>query len=134
MIRLNHKYSNVACPQGEQGINGATWWSTAYPACNFPGGNSTAPHADVLENFNPNLSDPFKWIPKGLMWDLIDTGEPAYTHVNDLISGVTTSQIFSALQNGVTTIAQYKARLLQQIVATPTQTTNINNLFSSYGY
>ena len=37
-----------------------------------PGG-SVHPHIDVLEAFDPNLAaDPFRWIPKGLMQDLMD--------------------------------------------------------------
>ncbi len=91
--------------------------------------------ADVLENFNPSLtSDPFRWIPKGLMWDLMDIGEPIQTtRVNDLVSGYLISQIFGALQSDVTSIPQYKARLLS---LNPTNPTNnqINALFTSYGY
>ncbi len=68
------------------------------------------------------------------MEDLIDNGEPPATFVNDQISGLTTSQIFSPLQSDVTTIPQYKARLLQQIGANSITTTNINNLFTSYGF
>ena len=69
------------------------------------------------------------------MEDLIDDAEPlSFTHVNDNVSGITITQIFAALQSDVTTLAQYKARLLQQIGANQTTTTNINNLFASYGY
>lgn len=92
------------------------------------------PHTNVLEFYIPTLSsDPFHWIPKGLMEDLIDNGEPVqFTQVNDLVLGLTTSQIFSALQSDVTTVSQYKTRLLQQIGNG--QLNNINNLFTSYGY
>src|SRR5690348_11923031 len=94
------------------------------------------PHIDVLEYFFPNYSsDNFRWIPKGLMEDLMDTGEPSYyTLVNDQVSGITISQLFAALQSDVTTVPQYKARLLQQLNANNTLTTNINNLFASYNY
>jgi hypothetical protein len=93
-------------------------------------------HIDVLEYFFPNYSsDNFRWIPKGLMEDLMDTGEPSYyTLVNDQVSGITISQLFAALQSDVTTVSQYKARLLQQLNANNTLTTNINNLFASYNY
>jgi hypothetical protein len=41
------------------------------------------PHIDVEENFNSNLGrDPFKWIPKGLMEDLMDN-IPGEFVVND---------------------------------------------------
>ena len=96
-------------------------------------GGTGHPDIDVLENYNPGLqSDPFRWIPKGLMEDLIDNGEPFATNVNDQVLGLNTQQIFSALQNDVTTLQQYRARLLQQI--NNNQLTQINNLFTSYGY
>ncbi|HEY1872634.1 MAG TPA: hypothetical protein VGG71_16350, partial [Chitinophagaceae bacterium] len=93
---------------------------------------------DVLEYFNPNLlNDAFHWIPKGLMEDLIDD-TPNETivngyYVNDQVSGYTNQQIFAALQSDVSSLAQYKARLISQ---NPTNPTNIyiNDLFGSYGY
>jgi len=93
------------------------------------------PNYDVLEYFQPGLaSDPFKWIPKGLMYDLIDNGEPfSIKHVNDLVSGYTNGQIFAALQSDVTTISQYKTRLLQQNLGNTTNG-NLNALFTSYGF
>jgi hypothetical protein len=84
----NQTYPTTASPQSEQ-VGGETWTSTMY-SCGFSP-NSTAPHADVLENFVPNSStDPFNWIPKGLMWDLIDNGENfTVSGVNDQVSGYT---------------------------------------------
>ena len=116
---------NASC-QIEQ--NGSPYYYCNY---NFTG----HPHIDVLENFIPNLqSDPFKWIPKGLMYDLIDNAENfTVTGVNDQVSGYTIQQIFSALQSNVSTIAQYKARLLSQNPTNPTNT-YLNSLFTSYGY
>lgn len=64
----------------------------------------------------------------------MDNGEPAFTHVNDQVTGLTIAQIFTPLQSDVSSLSQYRTKLLQQIEATPTQTNNINNLFSSYGY
>lgn len=87
----------------------------------------------MLENFNPNLSDPFKWIPKGLMWDLMDnTAEPPKTSVNDQVFGFTTQQIFAALQSDVSSVSAYKSRLIQQNAGY--QTTQVNALFTSYNY
>jgi len=119
----DQRYGTTASCQGEQ-KGGLTF-------CNF---NATGlPHIDVIENFNPLIaSDPFHWIPKGLMYDLIDNGEPVSTNVNDQVFGLTTQQIFAALQNDVTTILQYRARLLQQ--TNNNQLVQINNLFISYGY
>ena len=48
------------------------------------------PNIDVLEAFDPNLStDPFRWIPKGLMEDLIDN-TIENTPIIDNIGGFTT--------------------------------------------
>ena len=92
------------------------------------------PHIDVLENYNPNLgTDPFHWIPKGLMLDLIDNGEPFSTTVNDNVNGYTIQQIFAALQSDINSLSQYEARLLQQNPTNPTNN-QINTLFTSYGY
>ena len=100
-------------------------------SCGFSA-NSTAPHADVLENFNPNYTpDPFRWIPKGLMWDLIDN-TPGETIVIDQVSGYSISQIFGALKSDVTSVPQYKSRFLQ--LYGTTQQTQVNNLFNSYPY
>ena len=98
-----------------------------------PGGGAH-PHIDVLENFVPSLiSDPFRWIPKGLMEDLIDNGtEPSQTLVNDQVSGFTISQIFSALQSDITTVTAYRARFIQQ--NTGNQTSQVTTLFASYNY
>ena len=63
----------------------------------------------------------------------MDDGEPAAaTLVNDQVSLTTNRQIFNALQGDVVSVAQYRARLLQQIGNG--QLNAINNLFTSYGY
>ncbi len=85
-----------------------------------------------MENFNPNLSaDPFKWIPKGLMEDLIDN-TPNETIVNDQVTGFTIQKIFSALQSDVSSMQQYRTRFLQQ--NNNSQQSQVNNLFASYNY
>lgn len=90
---------------------------------------------DALENFIPSLSsDPFHWIPKGLMFDLMDNStEPAQTFVNDFTNGFTIQQLFGGLQSDVTSISQYKDKLMQQNPSNPTSS-QLNTLFSSYGY
>ncbi len=92
------------------------------------------PHLDVLENFVPTLqADPFKWIPKGLMRDLMDnTTEPSQTLVNDQVINYSIQQIFAALQSDITSVSGYKARLIQQNPGN--QTTQVTNLFASYNY
>ena len=92
------------------------------------------PHINVLENYNPDLlSDPFRWIPKGLMWDLMDNGEPVIvTFVNDNVVGYSIQQIYLALQADVNSVPQYRARLIQQNPGN--QTNAIIDLFASYNY
>ena len=63
----------------------------------------------------------------------MDNGEPTNTLVNDQVSGYTIGQIFAALQSDVTTVSQYKARLLQQNSGN-TINGNLNALFTSYGF
>ncbi len=60
-----------------------------------------------------------RWIPKGLMLDLIDAAEVAGTNVNDNAAGFTITLIFASLQADVTMIPQYRARLEQQNPAMP---------------
>jgi len=119
----DQQYGTLASCQSEQ---------LGYVFC--PGSYTGHPDIDVLEYFFPNSpTDPFKWIPKGLMWDLMDNGEPTYfTQVNDQVSGYTIQQIFAAYQSDVTTMQQFRDRLLQQ--NNYNQQTQIMNLFQSYGY
>ena len=106
--------------------------------CPNPPTNTAHPNIDVQEAFNPNLTaDPFRWIPKGLIQDLMDNGEPAVTLVNDQVSGFTISQIFASFQTDVITVQQYKARLITQnpnTVTNPNLSFQISNLFASYNY
>jgi hypothetical protein len=96
------------------------------------GNLNTGPDAFSLENFNPNLSsDPFHWIPKGIMLDLMDN-TPTENTVNDQVQGYTIQQIFGALQSDVGSVSQYKVRLL--LLYGNAQQTQVNNLFASYNY
>lgn len=89
-------------------------------------------HLNLIEDFSPTRpNDPFRWIPQGLMYDLIDTRNES-TPVLDGVSGFTTAQIFSPLQSDITTLQQYRSRFQQQNPGN--QTTQITNLFAQYGY
>ena len=93
------------------------------------------PHIDVLENFDPNLStddDPFRWIPKGLMQDLMDNTPGEIFPVTDNVNGFTIQQLFNAMQSDVNSIQQYRGRLIQQNPGN--QTNAITNLFGQYHY
>jgi hypothetical protein len=95
-------------------------------------------HIDVLEYFDPNYStDPFKWIPKGLMEDMIDNTPNEVFPVIDNISGFTIAQLFNALQSDVTTLQLYKARLINQnpnTAGNPNLSTQITSIFNQYHY
>ncbi len=58
-------------------------------------------HLNLLEDYNPARTyDPFHWIPKGLMYDLMDTRNDFLFNpsaVHDEVSGFTLQQIFNAL-------------------------------------
>ncbi len=91
------------------------------------------PHLDVEENFNPNLStDPFYWIPQGLMLDLMDNTPTETSPVVDNVSGFTNLQLFNALQSDITSVPQYRIRFIQQNPGN--QTTEVTNLFGQYHY
>lgn len=95
-------------------------------------------HLVSLENFDPNLSTyPFKWIPKGLFYDLIDarndlTAIPSFLNINDQVAGYTNQQFFNAFSSSITTLGAYRQNLLQQ--NPNNQTVQLTNLFQQYGY
>jgi hypothetical protein len=93
---------------------------------------------EVLENWDPNyIDDPFNWIPKGLMEDLMDNTPGETFPVTDNASGLTISQLFNALQSDVTSVPQYRARIISQNPnppSNPNQSTQITNLFAQYHY
>lgn len=90
-----------------------------------------------MEDFTPaRTTDPFRWIPQGLMYDLIDNRNdnnafPRRVLLNDIVSGYTTAQLFNALQSDITTLQGYHARLISQINNNPA---GVNTIFSFYGY
>ena len=89
-------------------------------------------HINALEDFDPiRTIYPFRWIPSGLYYDLIDTRNEAVPVV-DNVSGYTNQQIFSALQSDVTSITQFRNQLLQN--SGNNQQSQVNTLFTSYGY
>ena len=95
-------------------------------------GGTRNPHIEVLEFFDPNLpADPFRWIPKGLMEDLIDNTNEINPIV-DNVNGFTVQQLSNALQSDVTTVQQYRDRFIQQNPGN--QTNAITNLFGQYHY
>lgn len=113
-------------------LAGQRYGSNGDPGKASQNGGTTGYDLVALEVFDPNrAADVFKWIPKGLMLDLIDD-TPIEATVNDKVSGYTNQQIFGALQSDVTRMSDYKAKLL--LLYGTVQQTQINNLFASYHY
>ena len=92
-------------------------------------------YLNAIERFNPNEgSDVHRWIPAGLVYDLIDTrNDFAFEgQVLDNVSGFTVQQCFNALESGVVTIPSYRNQLLFQ--NNGNQLLDVNQLFLRYGY
>lgn len=119
------RYGNTSRCAGEQSI--------CYGNGEIPGLNS---HQIALENFDPNLStDHFKWIPKGLFYDLLDPANEtllAGNPVNDYVSGYTNAQMFSTFQSNIYTLQDYRARLLQTVANTTSS--QVTGLLTQYHY
>lgn len=121
----DQRYGMSSSPAGEQDMSYGN---------NFILGLSS--HLVALEDFDPYLTiDPFHWIPKGLFYDFMDNRNdflfnPAM--VKDEVSGYTIQQIFAAYQSDITTLQQYRDRLLQQ--NNNNQSTQVIQLFTEYGF
>ena len=90
-------------------------------------------------NFWLNKLEIFKPKPKqypkdcgGAMLDLIDNGEPVSTGINDEVNGYTPAQVVQALTHSTTSVALYKNSLL--LISNNLQQTQVNQLFTSYGF
>jgi hypothetical protein len=90
-------------------------------------------YLNAIENFNPNkVSDIWRWIPQGLLYDLFDNINDNQNPIVDNVSGYTIKQSFNALQPDVRSIPLFKSKLLQQNANS--QFSQINALFNQYGY
>jgi hypothetical protein len=96
------------------------------------------PHINLIEDFNPfRTNDPFRWIPYGVYYDLIDnrndqTVPSPRVLINDEVVGYSNNQFFDALDNDITSLPAFRARLLQE--NGNNQSTQVINLFAGYGY
>ena len=72
---------------------------------NFSIGETWLSH---IENFNPSVgTNSWKWIPKGVMHDLTDSGESTWlTKVNDNVSGYNISQCFGSMDSDITSVTR----------------------------
>lgn len=94
---------------------------------------------NLLEDFSPiRNNDPFRWIPQGLFYDMIDDRNDRAAsggitlYPIDLVLGYNNQQFFNALASDIFSLPIYRERL---ITLNPNnQTTDIRSLFSFYGY
>lgn len=87
-----------------------------------------------LEGFNPNpvniTDDYFSWIPVGLINDLMDTNIDL-VGVTDFVSGLTYNNLYSIMLSQPKTMEEFRNAVINIL---PGQATQINDLFTSYGY
>ncbi|HVI44134.1 MAG TPA: hypothetical protein VM802_04675, partial [Chitinophaga sp.] len=89
-------------------------------------------HLNALEDYDPRRLDyPFQWIPSGLYYDLLDN-RADLQYVTDNVNGYTNQQMFAALQSDVSSIIQFRDRLL--LNNGNNQQSQVKTLFTSYGY
>jgi len=90
-----------------------------------------------MKDFSPGrLNDPFRWIPQGVYYDMIDdrndfavSGPPLPI---DNVSNYTNQQLFQALGPNVKSMPQFRAVLLQE--NNNAQAAEVNLLFNRYNY
>ena len=94
---------------------------------------SRSSNIKYLEEFDPNIVPPdemFNWIPVGIINDLMDSNVDPLP-ILDNVSGFTYQEIQTALYNKPVTVLDFKNSLKS---IKPLQASQIDNLFSSYGY
>lgn len=95
-------------------------------------------HINYLEDFSPfRTYDPFRWIPDGLYYDLIDNRNDQFVPnprvlINDAVFGFTNQQLFNALESDVKSLPAFRQRLLQQ--NGNNQANEVIQLLNAYGY
>jgi hypothetical protein len=62
------------------------------------------------------------------------TAIPLIVNIDDRVSGYTNQQFFNSFTSSTNSLATSKSSFLSKVGANQTATTNINNLFASYGY
>jgi hypothetical protein len=87
---------------------------------------------DSVPNAAFNGSYSRGWIPWGIYHDLIDTGEPTITLINDQTSGYTVNGVFKGFTSGSTSIQSLKGAILSN--NGNSQSTQVNTLVIGYGW
>ncbi len=93
---------------------------------------------NFLENFEPDrVQDPMRWIPKGLMWDLMDEHIDNSVVVMDSVYFFTNKVLFHAMNNDIKNMQQFRDNLIQEVSGIPflnAQKNKVINLFKEYHY
>jgi hypothetical protein len=127
-IITDEKYLNISPEFREQGID----YNFGVPVPNI------SSNLNLLEDFSPlRTNDPFRWIPQGLFYDLIDNRNDFATtanplHPGDLVNGITNQQLFDAIDSDITNLPEYRQRLLNE--TGNNQAANVTALFGFYNY
>jgi hypothetical protein len=88
---------------------------------------------NLLEDFDPNrVVDPFRWIPQGMYYDMIDVRNETGVPVVEAVTNYTNQKFFNALDNDVTTLAAFRGRLLTE--NSNNRIVQVINLFAQYRY
>jgi hypothetical protein len=122
---LGHAIANQVFGSSEYNfaLQGKTWYS----------GGGISSSSKYLEEFDPNVpfsNDPLRWIPVGLINDLIDSNNETFP-VNDNVSGFTYAEIQAAYYTEPLTMLEFKNALK---AIKPAQAVAIDQLFTSYVY
>ena len=140
-VLTNTKYATANMFVFEQGI--AYQNNTIH---NIVGNTITGPvattglnaHLNLLEDFSPvRANDPFRWIPQGLFYDMADDRNdrnalPRRIDLEDEVLNYSSEMFFNALDNDITTIPEYRVRLLNE--NNNNQFNGVNTIFNFYGY
>ena len=103
------------------------------PFGNFTNNGGFTSHINYLERYDPNNpNNPFGWIPEGIYYDLFDLTNEPNSPITDGVSNYTNQQMFNALDADVTSMPQYRARLLQE--NSNNQSAEVTALFNQYHY
>ena len=93
-------------------------------------------HLSYLELYDPNrAANPFRWIPEGIFYDLIDTRNepsPVLDGVSNTTVRFTNAQIWNALDADIRSMPQYRDRLIGE--NPNNQIAQVRALFAEYNY
>jgi hypothetical protein len=89
-------------------------------------------HLNAMEEFDPSSNtDPHRWIPEGLFYDLFDARNE-FNPITDAVNGYTNQQFFNAMDIDIRSMPQYRVRLLAE--NNNNQAAQVIALFGQYNY